>query len=190
MPQLPPHSHYDTLYKDIFYTAFQKAANAFSLFTGVSVKFEWMNFKNVTNHLSLDSNAQNYFVLLSELKEDIKGKCYLTFSEKDANCLFKLCLQGNQSTSKAMQEALLLELDNILTASVVSVLSDKLNLHAYAYVPKLIISKPENFYQMLATDEQNHHLVFKIKAVFTVHNHDINTDFYWLFNTVSSLNEE
>lgn len=170
-------SEYETV-KLIITKAFENSAEAFQRFLGKKVETD-IEFWNVNNYQELNNSTDENFVLISELKGDIKGKCYLIFTHEEATKLFKNCLTDEYVTNDSMQNAILMELDNILTAAVVTVFSDKLKINSYAYVPKLAKLSSIDLRESLESDFNANMLVFNFNSTFKIEEITLSPKFIW-----------
>jgi chemotaxis protein CheY-P-specific phosphatase CheC len=116
---------------------FERAAHSFSSLVGKTVR--------ITNSPSVLIRHDNDFSCFSEEKGDlmvlttqiigtITGKSFLIFSEEESKEIFK----SLKSNSDHLKEAFLMEIDNIISASVISELSNALAIEVYGDVPNLI----------------------------------------------------
>jgi chemotaxis protein CheY-P-specific phosphatase CheC len=116
---------------------FSRAAHSFSSLVARPIR--------ITNSSSVLIRHDNDFSCFSEEKGDlvvlttqiigtISGKSFLIFSEDESKEIFRTLKNSNQS----MQEAFLLEIDNIISASVIAELSNSLGIEVYGDVPQLL----------------------------------------------------
>ena len=162
--------------------AFAHSANAFSIFINLSVSIEALKVNEEIKYFDQMPTGEVYS-LASELKGDIKGRCYLNFSQEDANKLFKICLSENYRNSENMRNGILLELDNILTAAVVTVLSNKLKMSSYAYVPTLTKIDSNKIIEILNNDWIEDKLVFDFYTKFKIQDYTITSEFIWVLES-------
>lgn len=120
----------------IMNTGFMRAAQSFSGLLGRAVR--------ITNSASVLIRHDNDFACFSEEKGDlvvlttqiigtISGKSFLILSDEESKEIFKSLKSGNEY----LQEAFLMEIDNIISASVISELSNALRIEVYGDVPNL-----------------------------------------------------
>jgi chemotaxis protein CheY-P-specific phosphatase CheC len=162
--------------------AFANSAKAFSIFINMPVSISAIKVNEDLKNLEQIHNTELYS-LLSELKGDVRGKCYLNFSKEDADNLFKICLSDNYCHSDNMRNAILLELDNILTAAVVTVLSNKLQMYSYAYVPTLSKLESKRMIEILNNDWVEDKLIFDFYTKFKILEHTITSEFIWVLES-------
>lgn len=120
----------------IMNNGFVRAAHSFSSLVGKPIR--------ITNSPSVLIRHDSDFVCFSEEKGDlivlttqiigsITGKSFLIFSEEESQEIFKSLKHGNDH----LKEAFLMEIDNIISASVISELSNGLGIEVYGDVPQL-----------------------------------------------------
>jgi chemotaxis protein CheY-P-specific phosphatase CheC len=123
---------------DVMNRGFARAAHSFAKLMGKSVKitstkagliehpyrFFYTDVKNVT-----------FYVLLTQIIGELSGKSYLILNASECNALYDI-LKINEAPVE-LKEGLLLEIDNVISASVISELSNALGLEIYGDVPLL-----------------------------------------------------
>ncbi len=77
----------------------------------------------------------DFFILSTQIIGDISGKSFLIFSSEESSEIFKTL--NSSISNDALKEAFLLEIDNIISASVIAELSNSLGLEIYGDVPRL-----------------------------------------------------
>lgn len=170
---------------------FERAANSFSKMINRSITFhisnEFPEIKETVFHL-LEGN-ERVLVLTTKIKGDLVGASYLLLDEKDCNEIFK-SVSLNERANIKLQEGLLLEIDNILSASVISQIADDLKLKIYGDVPQLdfvVAREVEQFIEGGITNEDSTFIV--CNTTFKIDNQDhIHPQFVWkLSNKVFDL---
>lgn len=161
--------------------AFDNSAKAFSVFINKTVTIELINSDFKKNAFDYSDNPQ--YILVSELRGDLKGKCFLNFTPNNAEKLFSHCLPEKYKNETQMQEAILLELDNILTAAVVTVFSNKLKLNTYADVPQLLKIEETAFKQYLESEINNNNFFYYFYALYHIDQTSFKSDFIWTINS-------
>ena len=144
------------------------------------------DYQNINYAMGLKFTAP-YFLLITPLKGELTGKSLLVISPEEANKLFKSFLHQEPpqdlSMLSEMQRAVLLELDNILSASVVTELANALNKKVYGDVPELkIIEGDITELMKVFFQDTFHHPVYEINASFETSSNRIALHFVWLFN--------
>jgi len=167
----------------LMYKAFEHSASSFSQFLGKKVTFDVshkIGAEPLLGHLPLDERLN---LLISELRGDLKGICYLVFSQEDTKQIVGEQLMGSFAQNSELQDALLMELDNILTASFVTVLANELKVSTHAYVPRLKRVNRLELFSILKSDELIYHLTQKFKVVYFIEGIQISPIFTWAFDT-------
>lgn len=167
---------------DLMMKAFAHSATAFSLFLGKNVTFnafQKVPTEPVFSHLEVDEPLH---LLISELRGDLKGTCYLVFTQEDANGIGKTQHNNEYHHSGELQDALLMELDNILTASFITVLANELGVKTHAHVPKLKRGNKMDLFSFMKSDEVHFDLNQKFRAVYNIDDVQIQPVFTWAFD--------
>jgi chemotaxis protein CheY-P-specific phosphatase CheC len=119
-------------------TGFNKAAHSFSMIIQRSVTVA--NSQPVQIHQSDFSYSfeeqGDLYILITHLIGNISGKSFLIFSNAESKEIFKALKLS--TSNDALKEAFLLEIDNIISASVIAELSNSLNVEIYGDVPQLV----------------------------------------------------
>ncbi|MBL0741099.1 chemotaxis protein CheC [Chryseolinea lacunae] len=74
-------------------------------------------------------------ILITQIIGDISGKSFLIFNRDESQEIYKAL--NTKVSNDALNEAFLLEIDNIISASVIAELSNFLSLEVYGDVPRL-----------------------------------------------------
>lgn len=160
--------------------ALSHSASVFSKFLSRNVKFSISGINDSINPLTKVA-CSSLKVAVSDLKGDLKGRSYLVLNQQDCKNLFETCLPLDFQNNEEMQDAILMELDNILTAAVVTNLSDVLKINSYAYVPALSVMASSKLTEHIENDHRNHCFLVTIKTSFEVDNVALNPLFIWAF---------
>lgn len=166
----------------LMYKAFEHSASSFSSFLGKKVTFDICNkigTEPLLGHIPIDEKLN---LLISELRGDLKGICYLVFSKEDTKQIVNTQLPGSKAQNGELQDALLMELDNILTASFVTVLANELKVSTHAYVPRLKKVNRLELFSILKSDELIYHLTQKFKVAYLIEGIQISPIFTWAFD--------
>jgi len=119
-------------------TGFERAADSFSRLIGKKVRITHspaVLLHHNNDFECISEERGDLFVLTTQIIGEITGKSFLIFSEEESQEIFKIL--GNQSSAQ-LQEAFLKEIDNIISASVISDLSNALGIEVYGDVPQLL----------------------------------------------------
>ena len=166
------------------------AAQAFSSITGgnVTINTSEYGMDDMSGTSSFcSSKGDNVHILMTKVKGEIEGGCFLLFSEEEVENLLDTSLPAGTEVQphnrKMMADAFLIEIDNIISASVITQFANLLDRMLYGDVPNLH-KMPENEVEDFITgfmNEQDSLLLFKTK--FTADHIDMNPEFVWLMKT-------
>ena len=113
---------------------------------------------------------------------ELKGECFLVFNEHEVEQLLQVSLPAsileNPDAKAEMCEAILLELDNIVAASVITQLSNILKYSVYGNVPQLNVMESIEISSFFKRKEGFKNL-FCFKADFITENVSLQPTFIW-----------
>lgn len=174
--------------KEIINIALAKAGDSLSFFIKqrVIIKSNLVSFENVClTALQESFSHDEYVVLKTEIKGDLSGVCFLMFNKDETERILELALPANVlSDEKKKQEfgdAFLLEIDNIVTASVVTQFSNLLNYKMYGYVPSLQRTNKADLSNVLKNECGDEESVLSIKTQFITDTLNLEPVFLWFF---------
>tara|TARA_B100000809_G_scaffold266898_1_gene332700 strand:- start:875 stop:1510 length:636 start_codon:yes stop_codon:yes gene_type:complete len=176
--------------KEVVNVGLGKAADSMAFFTKEKVLIRSLNFDvkstNSIEHLSQKKTDELLYVLKTEIKGELGGICFLVFSEKEVNELVKIALPKSILDDKdklaVMTDAILLEMDNIIVASVVTQFSNLFNFEMYGDVPSLTKTVLNGFTQIVESTNKTSKYVLYFKSEFNTSGIDINPEFIWLLD--------
>lgn len=122
------------------------------------------------------------FLLTSELIGDLNGVSFLIFSEEEANTITKTVYPNkNFSAEKFAKKraSLLLEIDNIITAGVVSEFANAFNYRTYGGVPELQVLNHEKVVRELFEQTKGAAYMISFSASLVAQKVAVNADFIW-----------
>ena len=123
----------------IMSAGFERAARSFSGLVNKKVKVTKCNSVMIQGADSKNAFAEesgHLYVLVTQIIGDVSGKSFLIFNQDESEEIFKA--MNLRRTNEALNEAFLLEIDNIISASVIAELADALTLEVYGDVPALV----------------------------------------------------
>jgi chemotaxis protein CheY-P-specific phosphatase CheC len=130
--------------------------------------------------------------LKTEVRGEFSGNCYLLFSEEQKEKLLQIILPEpiykNPESKKLQGDALLLEIDNIASASVVTQFSNLLGYKMFGYVPQLFEKSTHDINTFLFNDNKSLSSVMRIKTDFTANRDKIEPEFIWFMDKTAFLN--
>jgi chemotaxis protein CheY-P-specific phosphatase CheC len=166
---------------------FERAAVSFSKLIGRPVKLTSTK-QTLAKHdydLSFISEERgDLSILVTQIIGDISGKSYLILNQEETNEIFKVT--NHTMTNQELKNGLLLEIDNIISASVISELSNTLGIEIYGDVPLLEKLRAENLYDYMAADimKDNAASIILSNATFQFESNDnIHPQFVWKVNS-------
>lgn len=170
--------------KKIINVALANAADAFSKLAKAKIKLQHVEIPpnipdNDLKHLI--SNNDQLYVLITEVKGDIPAESYLVFTNQSADEIVELIMPGAEAKSKEIKEAVLLETDNILAASVITQFSNFFNAHIYGDVPGLVKWNKGKTEEILTEKMQEYSLRVSFKTSFITNGLTIHPEFIWIF---------
>ena len=143
--------------RDIISQGLVKAAESLSFFMNETISLQEFEDENQFSipHLEISKKGQsNIQLLITKVIGDLKGVCCLIFSEEEANQLRSSALPPEILESPEMMaemsDGILLEVDNIISASVITQFSNILKVKIHGGVPalkKVNSEELENFFQ-------------------------------------------
>ncbi len=130
-----------------------RAARAFSKFMGTPAKNGMTPGAYSVDHLAEfvpTKSSEQFFVLITQVIGDFTGKSYLIFSEAESRLLME---QIRPSTLDAnYREAVMLEADNIISASFIAELAESLGAEVYGDIPMLKKMSTEELSDFIHSD--------------------------------------
>jgi chemotaxis protein CheY-P-specific phosphatase CheC len=113
---------------------FQRATQAFSVFTGQAVTYSSVQFNMHNQNAFYDARLSNdLYIISTQLIGELSGKSYFIFNDAARK---EICeIMNMYNALEASQEGLLMEIDNMISASVISEMSNSLNVEIYGDVP-------------------------------------------------------
>lgn len=173
---------------DIIKIGLSKAAESLSFFMKHNIKIEGNDFNIVdlkTSKPTINGN-ETLKVLVTELMGELKGASYLVFTNEEAQQLYKQCLPAdvlnNETKLAAMADAILLEVDNIISASVITQFSNILKLKIFGGVPKLVEANSNEIADLVTLNLTQNAYLLSVKAKFTSDEINFNPEFFWLLD--------
>lgn len=177
--------------KDIVRSGLQKAAESMSFFMKQKIDFNLPDFSLARIDADFKVSTKtgnNLHVLMTNVIGELKGVCCLTFSEEEADHLRQTALPPEILNSPAMMaemaDAILLEVDNIISASVITQFSNILGHKMHGGVPKLAKLNSTELPQFVSSDIQKELYSIRFSTQFTSGLVRFSPDFVWLFDDV------
>ncbi|WP_425391451.1 hypothetical protein [Ekhidna sp.] len=126
-------------------------------------------------------------LIKTELMGELKGTSHLIFSEKEVAKMYEACLpekvvKDTSNESTIMKLGFLTEIDNMVSAAVITEFSNFLGVEIYGNVPSLKILKASELNDFIVKDSNEFESIIHFKAVFKGKELDICPDFIWVFH--------
>jgi hypothetical protein len=150
-----------------------RSCASLAFFLKEEVELEILNLSPYqTESVNTSDLFSKEIVLYSEIIGQLTGISYFKIDKKEADILFRknFPLADGAIPNKALFDGFLLELDNIITASVVTEFANSLHVNAYGGVPHIIYSNEFDKPELLDLNAKNAYLVnftcrYKMKNV-------------------------
>jgi len=131
-------------------------------------------------------DQENIHVLVTKVIGEIGGVCCLIFSEEEAELLRTIALpeeiRSNEAMMAEMADGILLEVDNIISASVISQFSNLLKVRIFGDVPQLFKMNYTEMIDYLKAEISNELYLVSFKTNFHSSKVQFKPEFLWLFN--------
>lgn len=126
-------------------------------------------------------------VIKTALMGELKGTSHLIFSENEVTKLYQSCLppsiaNDDSNESTIMKLGFLTEIDNMVSAAVITEFSNFLGVEIYGNVPSLKVIKANQIKEYLDEESSELEQIIHFKAVFQGKELDICPDFIWVFH--------
>lgn len=130
---------------------------------------------------------QDVHLIKTELMGELKGTSHLIFSEKEVSKLYEACLpekvaKDESKESTIMKLGFLTEIDNMVSAAVITEFSNFLDVEIYGNVPSLKVLKVTELNDFIVKESTEFESIIHFKAVFHGKELDICPDFIWVFH--------
>lgn len=175
--------------REIINIGIAKAADSFSFFINDKVMIRLLELKINFEHnfpLSRKYPTDKNYLLTTVVKGELKGESYLLFNEEEVNKIVEANLpksiMDNLAEREKMTEAFLLEIDNIITASVITQFSNIFQRKIYGDVPGLNILAGNEINKFLSENHNKELNVIYFNARFITNEIEIDPEFIWLMD--------
>ncbi|MEM0940706.1 MAG: hypothetical protein AAF600_08795 [Bacteroidota bacterium] len=126
-------------------------------------------------------------VIKTELMGELKGTSHLVFSEKEVKKLYEASLPKNivedeSKESTIMKLGFLTEIDNMVSAAVITEFSNFLGVEMFGKVPTLKVIKAREINNYLTDASSEFEQIIHFKAMFQGKELGICPDFIWVFH--------
>jgi chemotaxis protein CheY-P-specific phosphatase CheC len=167
-----------------------KAAESLSFFMNETISLHEFEDENQFSipHLEISKKGEsNIQLLITKVIGELKGVCCLIFSEEEANQLRSAALPPEILESPEMMaemsDGILLEVDNIISASVITQFSNILKVKIHGGVPTLKKVNSEELEKFFQEEISNELYLISFKTSFKSSHVSFAPEFIWLFDT-------
>lgn len=179
--------------RELLNAAFLNSAVSFSSIAKQEVFFETVLIEideQPDNFEIINTGGEEYVVLETSILGSMSGKSYLIFDEEQASYIKDIGLPDSVTGEqrKMLEEAILLEIDNMLAAAVITEFSNRLNLSMYGGVPSMKLLKKNEVNHLIQEDlkgYKNDENVYLLKTNLTYtlpEKSTIKPQFVWVFS--------
>lgn len=175
--------------RNIISAGLVKAAESLSFFMNESITLnEFDQEEELSVHaLEIEKKDQsNIHLLITKVIGELNGVCCLIFSEEEADQLRKTALPPEVLNSPEMMaemsDGIMLEVDNIISASVITQFSNLLKVKIHGGVPSIRKVNSEELEQYLQEEINNELYLISFKTKFKSSHVSFAPEFIWLFD--------
>lgn len=140
--------------KSMIESGYNKAADSFSSLLGVSVTCDnyGITVLNSPEQVpEISKSEEPLTVVTTEIKGKLEGKSYLIMDQQECDQVYTICMKAKAPETMLLKE-FLKELDNILSAAVITEISNTLELEIYGDVPHILTTEAKTVKNMVAQD--------------------------------------
>jgi chemotaxis protein CheY-P-specific phosphatase CheC len=175
--------------KDIVSQGLEKAAETLSFFLNEKVSLFQNDDSEIADisKISLQKKQGDLiYFLTTKVIGEMKGVCCLIFSEEEVKHLHKAALPPEILADPAMMaemgDAIMLEVDNIISASVITQFSNSLKVKIHGGVPGLQKINFEDMATYISEEISKELYLISFKTNFETDNMNFSPEFLWLFD--------
>lgn len=177
--------------KEIINIGLGKAADSMAFFTQDKVFIRTKDLRicktGDIKHINHEGGSTDErFVLTTNVKGELEGACYLIFTAEEVEKLLNKSLPSSvledEAKKNVMGDAILLELDNIISASVITQFSNFFKYKMYGDVPGLDKVQKDDVNDLLLKDAGDYKSFIYFHSEFSTGEMDINPEFIWFLD--------
>ncbi len=165
----------------------EKACESMSFFMHEKISFKNTDFEMVlskkVNENKFENKDKKITLLVTDLMGELKGSCYLIFSEEETSEFIKVALpqtvRDDPKQMATMKDAILLEVDNIISASTISVFSNLLKFKIFGGVPRISYVTQEQLKVLISESLVPDKLLLSFKTEFNSSKAGFEPEFFW-----------
>jgi len=169
------------LVAELIARGYASAAASFCTLVGQKVEIENEHvdtYTDVSEVIRMISDVEDCTILLTELIGDLIGESYLIFNYQEKIAISSYCMKafGRNVGTKLDEEAILKEVDNIISAAVITEFSNALQVKTFGDVPKILTK--EELEKDLKNENGSYFLLSRAHFIFENHL-ELNPRFLW-----------
>lgn len=174
--------------KNVISGGLQKAAESLSFFMNEKIDLDTSDDRCLEcDPLDLDRKGQNNIqLLITKVVGEIQGICCLIFSEEEADHLRSVALPKEILESPEMMaemsDGIMLEVDNIISASVITHFSNVLKAKMHGDVPSIKKVSYDEMIDFIKKEIDDQLYLVSFKTSFNSSNVHFKPEFLWLFD--------
>jgi len=175
--------------KTIISAGLVKSAESLSFFMNETITLKDFDAEKHLNNPPLElskKDESNIHLMTTKVIGEMKGICCLIFSEEEADHLRKAALPQEILDSPEMMEemsdGIMLEVDNIISASVITQFSNLLKVKIHGGVPSLKKVTSKEMEEFIAGEVDQELYLISFKTSFESSKAKFNPEFVWLFD--------
>lgn len=132
----------------------------------------------------IDIGAQPIYLLLTSIVGELAGRCYLIFTQAEVDQLRAAALpegmaENQPAIYEEMKDAILLEVDNIIAASVVTEFANLFEVDIHGSVPSMQSLEKKEATELLKKEAEKTDHIIDFKAQFSTQNASFSPLFVW-----------
>ena len=165
---------------------FERAARSFSSLVNKRVKVTKCTstmIHDADSKAAFAEESGHLYVLITQVIGDVSGKSFLIFNQDESEEIFKA--MNLRMSNVALNEAFLMEIDNIISASVIAEMANALAIEVYGDVPVLVRMPAHELQSFVAKEigNGNHSCTIFCNTSFQFDDRDtIHPQFVWNLN--------
>ena len=175
--------------RNIISAGLVKAAESLSFFMNETITLNELDQEDSlsVNTIEIEKkNQSNIHLMITKVIGELKGVCCLIFSEEEADQLRNTALPTEVLNSPEMMaemsDGIMLEVDNIISASVITQFSNMLKVKIYGGVPELRKVNSTELESYLQEEINNEMYLVSFKTKFKSSHVSFAPEFIWLFD--------
>ena len=175
--------------KTIISAGLVKSAESLSFFMNETITLKDFDAEKQLDNPPLElskKDENNIHLLTTKVIGEMKGICCLIFSEEEADHLRQAALPQEILDSPEMMEemsdGIMLEVDNIISASVITQFSNLLKVKIHGGVPSLKKVTSKEMEEFITGEVDQELYLISFKTSFESSKANFNPEFVWLFD--------